>query len=158
MKIFVPFTVSCLDQYARVSFGNRVSFFSGRFAFEKDVCYGGETVKRSDTVKNNALELFSAVPRNHNCAQAVACGCGHCELKETLSSCGGGRAEEGRCGALHAALMLVNDEADKEAVRHSFVAENSSEFCRELKAAGVPCTKCVESAAALAEKFGGVKE
>lgn len=117
-----------------------------------------ETVKRSDTVKNNALELFSAVPRNHNCAQAVACGCGHCELKEALASCGGGRADEGRCGALHAALMLVNDEADKEAVRHSFVAENSSEFCRELKAAGVPCTKCVESAAALAEKFGGVKE
>ena len=103
---------------------------------------------------NNALELFQRVPRTHNCAQAVADGCGHPELVGELASCGGGRAPEGRCGALHAALLITPSE-HHEAIRNAFVKENGSEFCKDLKGTlHVPCTQCVETAAALAEKYG----
>ena len=105
-------------------------------------------------MKDKALELFSSIPRTHNCAQAVACGCGHCELKEELSSCGGGRAPEGRCGALHAAMLLVQEPSDAEKIRQEFIEANTSEFCHELKAAAIPCHKCVEWGSALAEKYG----
>ena len=54
-------------------------------------------------MSNKALELFTAVPKMHNCAQAVAEGCGHPEMVAELASCGGGRAPEGLCGALHSA-------------------------------------------------------
>ncbi len=55
---------------------------------------------------NRASELFSAVPHRHNCAQAVACGCGGEELYNELQSCGCGRAPGGVCGALYAAQLL----------------------------------------------------
>ena len=100
---------------------------------------------------NQALEIFERVPRTHNCAQAVAAGCGHPELMEELSSCGGGRAPEGRCGALHAVLLMVPAER-REAVRQEFIRKNGSEFCRELKTVHhTPCSQCVETAAALVE-------
>lgn len=101
---------------------------------------------------NHALELFQQVPRTHNCAQSVAAGCGHPELTAELSSCGGGRAPEGRCGALHAALLMVPAER-RESVRAAFVAANGSEFCRELKTVyRTPCERCVEVAAELIEQ------
>jgi len=101
---------------------------------------------------NRALELFQRMPRTCNCAQSVAAGCGHPELTAELSSCGGGRAPEGRCGALHAALRMVPAERG-EAVRAAFIAKNGSEFCRELKTVHhTPCEQCVETAAALAEQ------
>ena len=100
---------------------------------------------------NRALELFSASPRMHNCAQAVASGTGHDELYAELGSCGGGKAAEGRCGALHAA-MLIAGAARAEEIRKAFVAELGSDKCLELKQKlAVPCAKCVETAARLAE-------
>ena len=50
-----------------------------------------------------AFELFTAVPKLHNCAQAVADGMGRKDLVLELAACGGGRAPEGLCGALHSA-------------------------------------------------------
>ena len=103
---------------------------------------------------NKALELFSASPRIHNCAQAVASGTGHDELYAELASCGGGKAAEGRCGALHAA-MLIAGASRAEEVRKSFVAELGSEECAELKKVlAVPCARCVETGARLAEATG----
>jgi hypothetical protein len=100
---------------------------------------------------NTALELFQKTPREHNCAQAVAAGCGHPELAGELASCGGGRAPEGRCGALHAALLMLPPER-REAARQAFIQANGSEFCKELKSVHrVPCTQCVAVAAGLAE-------
>ena len=100
---------------------------------------------------NKALELFTATPRQHNCAQSVASGLGHEELFAPLANCGGGRAPEGRCGALHAA-MLIAGAARAEEIRKRFVAALGSEKCAELKRAlAVPCAKCVETAAAFAE-------
>ena len=51
-------------------------------------------------MKNNAVELFTAVPKQHNCAQAVVCGAGREDLKMAMATCGGGRArsEERRVG------------------------------------------------------------
>ena len=103
---------------------------------------------------NKALELFTASPRKHNCAQSTACGLGREELYAPLAACGGGKAPGGRCGALHAA-MLIAGEARAEEVRKSFVSELGAETCAELKRVlAVPCVKCVETAARLAEELG----
>jgi len=97
-----------------------------------------------------AAELFTAVPKLHNCAQAVCEGLGFPELVPQMAACGGGRAPLGRCGALHAA-MTVAPEDKREQIRQAFLAEMPSETCRELKANGVPCLKCVETAERLAK-------
>ena len=101
---------------------------------------------------NRAKELFGASPRQHNCAQAVVCGFGRDDLKEAFASCGGGHAPEGRCGALHAAMSLVPEKAEQ--IRAEFVASLGAETCKALKGElRVPCPLCVETAAALVERF-----
>lgn len=100
---------------------------------------------------NQALEIFQQVPRTCNCAQSVASGCGRRDLVAELADCGGGHAPGGRCGALHAALLMSPPER-REELRRAFVAETGSELCRELKTVfHVPCVKCVGLAAELAE-------
>ena len=100
-----------------------------------------------------AVELFTAVPRQYNCAQAVAAGSDRSDLISELASAGGGRAPGNRCGALHAAMLIVGDNA--EAIRQEFTATLGSESCSILKNEfQVPCVKCVECAAQLLEKFG----
>ena len=100
---------------------------------------------------NKAVEIFSEIPRKCNCAQAVAAGLGRDDLLSALATCGGGKAPGGRCGALHAA-MLISGEGKAGEIRDTFVAAAGSEFCRVLKQElKVPCVKCVETAAALAE-------
>lgn len=103
---------------------------------------------------NKALELFTASPRMHNCAQSVACGLGHDELYAPLASCGGGKAPGNTCGALHAAMLLFR-ETHAEELRRRFVSELGSDKCAELKRQlSVPCAKCVATAARLAEELG----
>lgn len=100
---------------------------------------------------NQALEIFNRKPKTHNCAQAVATGCGCEELVESLKPMGGGRAPEGRCGALQS-LLAATPESLHARLRHRFVEAVGSEFCRELKKRGMSCEKCVETAAALLEE------
>lgn len=102
---------------------------------------------------NKALELFTASPRLHNCAQAVVAGCGREDLNDEMKNFGGGRAPEGLCGAVFGAMACVGEDK-KAQVKEEFEALLGSGKCRELKANGVPCTKCVETAANLAEKYG----
>lgn len=65
-------------------------------------------------------------------------------------SLGGGRADNGRCGALHAALHLAEDTVSRERLRTVFVESAGSEKCREIKRAGrVPCVECVRIATSL---------
>lgn len=100
---------------------------------------------------NRASELFSAVPHRHNCAQAVACGCGGEELYNELQSCGCGRAPGGVCGALYAAQLLNPAHAGEIAAE--FVAQVGAVECARIKREfGVPCSKCVALAADLLEK------
>ena len=101
---------------------------------------------------NQAMTLFSAIPRQHNCAQAVVCGLGRQDLQEEMKACGGGHAPGGLCGALHAAMTLVPEHAEE--IRSAFAASLGADTCHALKGElHVPCTKCVETAATLAERF-----
>ena len=61
-------------------------------------------------MKNNAVELFTAVPKQHTCAQAVVCGAGREDLKMAMATCGGGRAPDGICGAVWGAAQLLPEE------------------------------------------------
>lgn len=102
---------------------------------------------------NDAVELFNAVPKKHNCAQAVASGAGAEELFDELKCCGGGNAPGNRCGALHAAVRVAGD-AFEAALVSGFVRQLGSESCRELKTVHhLPCEECVRTAAELLEKI-----
>lgn len=103
---------------------------------------------------SKAVELFTAVPKMHNCAQAVAAGAGDETLSAELQSCGGGRAPGGRCGALHAALLLTPEDSHAELINR-FCAAAGAETCREIKAGNppYPCAECVRTGAELVEMF-----
>lgn len=105
-------------------------------------------------MSNCAVELFTAVPKNVNCAQAVAIGTGHSELAEFMASAGGGKAPEGMCGALYSALQIV-PESRRETVRKIFVEKAGAADCITLKMRSrTSCVRCVDIAAELAEKYG----
>lgn len=64
---------------------------------------------------------------------------------------GGGRAEEGLCGALYAALNIKNlKAAQKEEMKALFSDYTGSIKCREIKSLKrVKCSECVKKAAEL---------
>lgn len=102
--------------------------------------------------KQDAVGYYTAVPKVHNCAQAVACGAGCDARYDEFKAYGGGRAPEGRCGALHAALELVPAE-HRDAVIAEFVAATGSPSCSTIKSLRFPCAECVKVAAELIEKY-----
>ncbi len=96
-----------------------------------------------------AEDIFARVPKTHNCAQSVAAGCGHEDLVEKLDKCGGGRAPEGLCGALYAALLLL-PESKREAAKAEFIRQVGAAECKVIKTqSGTPCSRCVAIAASL---------
>lgn len=102
--------------------------------------------------KEKALGFFTAVPKVHNCAQAVACGADREDLKVELASCGGGKAPEGLCGALYAALLIAPAEKHEE-IKREFAAKAGFQTCREIKTVSkFPCADCVAAASELLEK------
>lgn len=95
-----------------------------------------------------ALSTFRQPPCSYNCAQTVCAAFGREDLLEEMKLCGGGRAPEGTCGALYAAMVLAPNRA--EALSAAFRQANGSTFCRELKGTHrVPCQTCVATAAQL---------
>lgn len=69
---------------------------------------------------------------------------------------GGGRADQGLCGALHAALKLTDDPAGRQHLRDAFITEAGSDKCREIRRAGrIPCSECVRLSARLLVEAGG---
>lgn len=101
---------------------------------------------------SKAEELFTAIPKLHNCAQAVADGNNaSAEQVATLATAGGGRAPEGVCGALYAAMLLAGDNR-KDDIRQEFATILGADTCRALKSIGVPCLKCVQTADMLLNK------
>lgn len=90
-----------------------------------------------------------------NCAQSVLRGFQeHRQLDdEQIAHArhhGGGRAENGRCGALHAALTLADEPAVRDRLRHAFVTQAGAETCREIRrTARLSCVDCVRLAASL---------
>lgn len=100
-----------------------------------------------------AHALFTAVPRKHNCAQAVMAGAGGTgEAVAALAGSSGGRAPGGLCGALHAALILRPERAEE--IKAAFAREVGALTCHDIKTqTGTPCPVCVETAAKLVERF-----
>jgi hypothetical protein len=93
-----------------------------------------------------------------NCAQAVAAafqdltGCAPEHISDHSKN-GGGRAPGGICGALHAGLEVLREDAQREAVTVQFAEIVGSTLCREIrKAKQVTCADCVETAAILLNK------
>ena len=105
------------------------------------------------THADRAAELFTSVPKFGNCAQCVAKAFDADDsFVSELSAFGGGRAPEGLCGALYAAMQLA-DEADRPALRAAFREAAGAETCREIKGTcRTPCAECVRLAADFLEK------
>jgi hypothetical protein len=99
-----------------------------------------------------------------NCAQSVLHAfreSHHINDEEILQAkgLGGGRAEAGLCGALHAALRLSRDSADQERLKTAFVAKAGSVTCREIRRTSrIPCSECVRLAASLIAEHGKTSE
>jgi len=100
-----------------------------------------------------AANFYMQVPKEYNCAQTVAKAFGRDDLLETLKSCGGGRAPNGLCGALHSALLLV-PEGEQETVKQRFFEEVGEIHCKPIRKAGqTKCVDCVRTAAGLLEQY-----
>ena len=87
-----------------------------------------------------------------NCAQSVLRGFQerYAIQEEQITAAkqlGGGKAENGLCGALYAASLLADDTLKKKLNEH-FIVEAGSDKCREIRACGkLSCGECVELAA-----------
>ncbi len=96
-----------------------------------------------------ALSMFRTAPYHYNCAQAVCAALGYTDLVEKMSSCGGGKAPDGMCGALYGAIQCVSAD-EQAAIIDTFVSKHGFSKCHELKKEGhVPCKECVATAVEL---------
>ena len=69
---------------------------------------------------------------------------------------GGGRAEQGRCGALHIALTLAQSDEVRQTLAAAFAEQAGSQQCREIRTAKrLACVQCVELAATLLVQHEG---
>jgi len=92
---------------------------------------------------------------DYNCCQSTAAafrGPKHPSIEE-LKKCGGGKAPEHVCGAVHAARLI---RPDLEEVLKAEFSEKAGAFtCAEIKAAGkLPCSGCVALACEILERNG----
>lgn len=99
--------------------------------------------------KEKALQSFRQPPLSLNCAQAIAHGFDREDLVPQLQNCGGGKAPDGLCGALYAAMTVAGEPIAAE-IADAFEKELGYRTCSSLKREGkVPCPKCVACAADL---------
>ena len=99
-----------------------------------------------------ALSTFREPPYMYNCAQTVCAAFGREDLLEEMKACGGGKAPNCTCGALHAAMVLAPEKAD--ALYAAFLNRLGACKCRDLKGGEtrVSCQDCVRTAAQLVEE------
>ena len=72
---------------------------------------------------------------------------------DSYSAYGGGRAEDGLCGALYAAKTLLNDPEKPKLLNKEFSKKAGSVKCREiLKLKKLPCADCVDLAARIVDE------
>jgi hypothetical protein len=72
------------------------------------------------------------------------------EAIDSAATAGGGKAEGGACGALHASRMLLNDPGIQQSVDRDFEAQAGSLLCKQIrKLRKLPCVECVALAARL---------
>jgi hypothetical protein len=113
-------------------------------------------------MKKRAVEYFTA--RRGNCAQAVIAAWNEHHDAELLSvdafrACGHGKAPDGLCGAIHAALSAA-EEHHADELRNSFAARTGGFVsCREIRQArSISCADCVGVAADLLAMTREAKE
>lgn len=90
----------------------------------------------------------------YNCAQAVLKAFDkNDDIVAEAKSYGGGRAEDGLCGALYAGLLLTENK-DKQIKLKEFFKENAASLkCREIKKQQtLSCSQCVEIVAKFLEE------
>jgi hypothetical protein len=106
--------------------------------------------------KDKASDFFHKEDKL-NCAQAVL---KFCESHESISpeiisefqACGGGRAPEGVCGALHAIKFIFDDPEKHLEFEKEFIAVAGSTTCREIRRGGkLSCAACVDLAGSFAK-------
>ncbi len=95
-----------------------------------------------------------------NCAQAVALawadqvGLPQQEASAQFAGCGGGRAPEGLCGALHAARELAGTTQANDLTAAFARRTGGHTRCRDIRRVrSLPCASCVELAAELLEEI-----
>ena len=93
-----------------------------------------------------------------NCAQAVlkafqAVSDRSDDDISTAAAAGGGKAEGGLCGALHAARVLLDDPAILQSLERDFEAQAGSLLCKQIrKLRELPCRECVALVARVLEQ------
>jgi hypothetical protein len=97
-----------------------------------------------------------------NCAQSILRGFqDKCQVSDEqiteAKKNGGGRAENGICGALHSAAQLAKNDVIRQSLQECFIVHAGSDKCREIRGEGkLSCAGCVELAAkTLHEKMAG---
>ncbi|NVN90782.1 MAG: C-GCAxxG-C-C family protein [Desulfuromonadales bacterium] len=99
--------------------------------------------------------LFAYRTGGQNCAQSLYTGFQELlqvpqEVITEAKKQGGGQAEGGRCGALHAALDLADHAETKKELQAMFEEQAGSQQCREIRIKKqMRCDQCVELAAAV---------
>lgn len=96
-----------------------------------------------------------------NCAQAIIAGFKdkfsiRDDALPTFASLGGGKAPEGRCGALHAAQFILGGSQTEEAKKceEIFLQAAGSSKCKEIRAMNkLSCLGCVEKSAEILERI-----
>jgi hypothetical protein len=90
-----------------------------------------------------------------NCSQSIYCGFQETlQLSdtdvETAKKYGGGRAEDGLCGAVYAVMQLSRDQKTVESVKGVFERVAGSVYCRDIrKNKKLGCDGCVHLAASM---------
>lgn len=107
--------------------------------------------------KKSALEIYTT--ESLNCAQSILKGYkDEYEISEekiaAFTSFGGGRAKDNMCGALYAAVELIEDSNAKENMIAEFSDKTGSTKCREIRREGkISCKECVRIASELVENL-----
>ncbi|MCF0190901.1 MAG: hypothetical protein HUJ96_06520 [Marinilabiliaceae bacterium] len=103
-----------------------------------------------------AIDTFRTPPYMHNCAQAVA---NHwkvlfenTDIVSEYSPYVGGKAPEGYCGALYAAMQAC--QSQQEAIKTEFANIVGATHCIDIKRnAKTSCHVCVDTADELVAKY-----
>ena len=104
----------------------------------------------------NSEFYFHSLPGKLNCAQAILKGfqkefdITDQEIEE-FRAMGGGRAQDGICGALYSAERLLS-QAGRPGIREEFKSRVGETHCLAIKTTKFPCIDCVRIADELMEK------
>lgn len=116
------------------------------------------TKEKADTEQTGASQYYHGPGyEDYNCAQAVL---KHFQQRldipqakiDAFAAAGGGNAEGGLCGALYAAMTLMDDPQRAAELRRRFRSEFRGETCEQIKQPEQKtCPHYVDRAATLAE-------